>query len=132
MSVNAQQFFNTVPKGDPLHFWANHGLDYNRLTEFLDLDKSALSKVAGVSKSSVRFDERIPRDLKDRMEQIAIICSLVAEYFDGDVEKTAMWFKTMNPMLGNIAPRDMIRLGRYKKLQKFIYLAKMSYGPPKS
>ena len=131
MSVNTQQLFNTIPKGDPLHFWANHGLDYNRLSEFLDLDKSALSKLAGVSKSSVRFDERIPRDLKDRMEQIAIICSLVAEYFSGDVEKTALWFRTINPMLGNISPRDMIRLGRYKKLQKFINTAKTSYVPPK-
>ena len=131
MSVNTQQLFNTIPKGDPLHFWANHGLDYNRLSEFLDLDKSALSKLAGVSKNSVRFDERIPRDLKDRMEQIAIICSLVAEYFSGDAEKTALWFRTINPMLSNISPRDMIRLGRYKKLQKFINTAKMSYVPPK-
>lgn len=129
--VNASQLFNNVPEGDPLGFWANHGLDYNRLTDFLDLDKSALSKLGGVSKSSVRLDERIPRDLKVRMEQIAIICSLVAEHFNNDAEKTALWFRTINPMLGNISPRDMIRLGRYKKLQKFIYSAKTSYASPK-
>ena len=128
MSASNQPLFNNVPEGDPLKFWANHGLDYDRLTEFLDLDKTAWSKLAGVSKSSVRFDERIPRDLKDRMEQIAIICSLVAEYFGGDVRKTALWFKTINPMLGNISPRDMIRLGRYKKLQKFINSANTSYA----
>jgi hypothetical protein len=132
MSVNTQHLFDSVPGGDPLHFWANHGLNYSRVTEFLDLDTNALSKLAGVSKSSVRFDERIPRGLKDRMEQIAIICSLVAEYFEGDVEKTALWFRAINPMLGNISPRDMIRLGRYKKLQKFIVSAKTSYAPPKS
>ena len=128
MSVNTQHLFDSVPGGDPLHFWANHGLDYGRVTDFLDLDTSALSKLAGVSKSSVRFDERIPRDLKDRMEQVAIICSLVAEYFGGDGRKTALWFKTINPMLGNISPRDMIRLGRYKKLQKFINSANTSYA----
>jgi hypothetical protein len=126
--MNNQSLFNNVPEGDPLNFWANHGLDYDRLTEFLDLDKSAWSKVAGVSKSSVRFDERIPRDLKDRMEQIAVICSLVAEYFGGDVQKTALWFRTINPMLGDISPRDMIRLGRYMKLQKFINSANTSYA----
>ena len=129
MSVNNQPLFNNVPEGDPLNFWANQGLDYDRLTEFLDLDKSAWSKVAGVSKSSVRFDERIPRDLKDRMEQIAIICSMVAEHFGGDAQKTALWFKTINPMLGNISPRDMLRLGRYKKLQKFIYSANQNDAP---
>jgi hypothetical protein len=130
--VSAQQLFNSVPQGDPLLFWVNHVLDYSRVTDFLDLDTSALSKLAGVSKNSVRFDERIPRDLKDRMEQIAIICSLVAEYFEGDVAKTALWFRAINPMLGNISPRDMIRLGRYKKLQKFIVSAKTSYALPKN
>ena len=95
------------------------------------MDTSALSKIASVSKSSVRFDNRIPRDLKERMEQVAIICNLVAEYFKGDAKKTALWFRTLNPMLGNISPRDMIRLGRYQKLQKFIVAAKTSYAPLK-
>ena len=130
MSLNTQKLFSNIPQGDPLNFWNNHALDYGQLSEFLELDTSDLSKLAGVSKSSVRFDDRIPRDLKDRMEQIAIICSLVAEFFNGNAEKTALWFRTINPMLGDISPRDMIRLGRYKKLQKFINLAKTSDGPP--
>lgn len=101
--------------------WANHGvLDFNRVTDFLDFDKNALSKIGGVSKESVRLDNRIPRNLKERLEQIANICSLVAEYFEGDAQKTALWFRTTNPMLGNVSPRDMIRLGRYKSLLSFI------------
>jgi hypothetical protein len=44
----------------------------------------------------------------------------VAGYFEGDIEKTALWFRTPNPMLGNISPRDMIRFGRYKRLLKFV------------
>ena len=132
MSANPQQLFDNVPVDDPLGFWANHGLDYSRLSEFLDLDKGDLSKLAGVSKSSVRFDNKIPRDLKDHLEQIAVICTLVAEYFEGDGAKTALWFKTMNPMLGSISPRDMIRLGRSKNLQKFIYASKASYTHPQN
>lgn len=112
--------FKFVHKSDPLQFWSNHGLDYKRVTDFLDLNTSELSKIGGVSKQSVRLDSRIPQALKDRLEQIANICALVAEYFDGDIEKTALWFKMPNPMLGDLSPRDMIRYGRYKRLMKFI------------
>jgi hypothetical protein len=34
-----------------------------------------------------------------------------------------LWFKVPNPLLGDVAPRDMIRFGRYKKLLKFIQSA---------
>jgi hypothetical protein len=52
---------------------------------------------------------------------------LVAEYFKGDLEKTALWFKIDNPMLGDVSPREMIRAGRFKKLIKFIYNARQGY-----
>ncbi|MCB0638359.1 MAG: DUF2384 domain-containing protein [Lewinella sp.] len=116
--------YDTVSKSDPLEFWANHGLDYSRVSNFLELNKKELSKVAGVSAQSVRFDHKIPNDLKERLEQIANICNLVAEFFDGDAEKTALWFRTPNPMLGDLSPRDMIRYGRYKRLQKFVMNAR--------
>lgn len=112
--------FNTVNRTDPLNFWSNHGLDYNRVTDFLDFDKNELSKIAGISKQSVRLDERIPKALKDRLDQLANICAHVAVFFDGDPERTALWFKTSNPMLGEISPRDMIRFGRYKKLMNIV------------
>ena len=112
--------FKNVHQSDPLRFWSNHGLNYKRVTDFLDLNTSELSKIGGVSKQSVRLDERIPQALRDRLEQIANICALVAEYFEGDIEKTALWLKMPNPMLGDISPRDMIRYGRYKRLMKFI------------
>ena len=120
MSAPQQSLFSNVHQTDPLKFWSNHGLDYGRLADFLDLDTNALSKIGGVSKGSVRFDARIPKELKERLEQIAVICTLVAEYFEGDVQKTALWFKIPNPSLGEVTPRDMIRYGRYKKLLKFI------------
>ncbi len=120
MSTPQHTLFKNIHQSDPLNFWSAHGLNYGRVTEFLDLNTNELSKLSGVSKKSVRLDERIPQDLKDRLEQIANICSLVAEFFQGDIVKTALWFKTPNPSLGNAIPRDMIRLGRYKKLLNFI------------
>lgn len=131
MPSDHQQLYSTISQSDPLKFWANHGLelDYNRVTEFLDFDTNALSKLGGVSKKSVRLDSRIPRDLKERLEQIANICNLVAEYFKGDSAKTALWFRTINPMLGEITPRDMIHFGRYKKLLKFVAQARSEKAP---
>jgi hypothetical protein len=73
-----------------------------------------------VAPASVRFDEKIPKEVFDRLQEIANICALVAQHFDGNVGKTALWFKTKNPLFGNIAPRDMIRYGRYEKLRRFV------------
>lgn len=115
-----QALFSNIHRKDPLEFWSQHGLDYRKVTDFLDLDTDELSKIGGVSKRSVRLDSRIPRELAIRLEQIANICALVADYFEGDVARTALWFRTPNPMLGDISPRDMIRYGRFKKLLKFV------------
>jgi uncharacterized protein (DUF2384 family) len=105
---------------DPLEFWSSNGLDYRKVSEFLDLNAEELSKIGGVSKRSVRLDSHIPHDLAVRLEQIANICAIVAGYFEGDVGKTALWFRTPNPMLGDISPRDMIRFGRCERLLMFV------------
>ncbi len=59
--------YNTVSNSDPLNFWKNHGLDYGSVSNFLELNKKELSKVGGVSVQSVRLDNRIPNDLKERL-----------------------------------------------------------------
>ena len=49
---------------------------------------------------------------------------LVLEFFKGDEQKTWLWFRAENPLLGNISPNRMIELGRSKYLLKFIENAK--------
>ena len=44
---------------------------------------------------------------------------LVGTYFN-DHDKTMLWFQVPNPLLGDMSPRDAIRVGRFKKLLKFI------------
>lgn len=120
MVASPATLFANVRRSDPLGLWSKSGLEYSRVKEFLDFSTADLAKVAGVSVQSVRLDGRIPPDLRDRLEQIANVCALVAEYLDGDPERTALWFRTPNPMLGDVSPRDMIRLGRSKRLLKFV------------
>lgn len=115
----ASQLFDTVP-ADSMQF--GYGKDFNAkgVADWLNFDKDEVSRIALVAKSSVRYDESIPKAVKERLEEIAVIINLVAKVLDGDAGKTAMWFKTKNPMLGDISPRDMIRLGRSERLRKYI------------
>ena len=61
----------------------------------------------------------MPKELQERVQEWAVALALVAQYFKNE-QKTVLWFKTPNPLLGNITPRDMIRVGRFKKLRLFI------------
>lgn len=115
--------FGTVPKQDYLSFFEKDRPVYNRIIDFLDFKKEDISRATEVPLSSVRYDTKIPKELHERIKEWAILLNLVAEYFKGDAKKTALWFMTPNPLLGNITPRDMIRFGRYKKLFKFIFNA---------
>jgi hypothetical protein len=65
----------------------------------------------------VQHDESIPNELT---QEIGILHELVADYFHGDLKKTALWFQIKNPALGNISPHEMILSGRYRKLEQFV------------
>ena len=42
----------------------------------------------------------------------------IVDFFDGNEEKATLWFHSRNPMLGNVAPNEMIALGRTDRLIK--------------
>jgi hypothetical protein len=128
--MSAAALFDTIPRADSLGFWANQTLETRKVAAFLDLDKADVARVSNVSVKSVRFDEKIPAEVLRHLEQVAIICALVAEFFNGDATKTAMWFRTTNPMLGEISPRDMIRYGRMGKLLQIVQEARLANGMP--
>lgn len=54
------------------------------------------------------------------MDKIASLIDIVSSDFGGDQSKTAAWFRAKNPLLGDVLPRDMIRLGRHERLRQFI------------
>src|ERR1700736_2826987 len=109
-----------IARRDLLGLYREGHPDYKRIAELVQLSKADLSKLTGVAKSSVRFDASIPVPVAERLRELASIANLVAEYFDGDVQKVGLWFELQNPMLGNISPRNMIRAGRYKRLLNFV------------
>jgi hypothetical protein len=123
MANSSTLLFRTIADRDYLEFGSGESFNPHRVARFLELSKSEVAKVAGVAPASVRFDQKMPKDVRDRLLEVGNICALVAQFFAGDVAKTALWFKTKNPLFGNISPRDMIRYGRYEKLRRFVMSA---------
>jgi hypothetical protein len=114
--------FDTVPP-DLMGFGLGSSFDAKSVQSFLSLKKEDVSRIADVSPKSVRFDDAMPVPIRERLQEIANTINLVARFFGGDADKTGTWFKTRNPLLGDISPKDMIRLGRFERLRKFIWLA---------
>jgi hypothetical protein len=49
---------------------------------------------------------------------IAATCELVAQAFEGNTTKTALWFMTPNPQLDNVSPSELVRRGERDSLQR--------------
>ena len=115
--------FETVPKEDYLSLFPSGGTDYEKVVDLLDFRKKDVARASNVALHSVRYDlPKMPKELQDRIQEWAVALNLVAQFFR-DEQKTVLWFKTPNPLLGDIAPRDMIKIGRLKKLRQFILQA---------
>ncbi len=119
---SANVIFNSIPKNDYMHFFVGNKLNAKKIVEALHYKKEDIAVAANVPVNSVRYDNKMPEDLKIRLTEWATALNLVAEFFN-DPEKAVLWFTIPNPMLGDITPRDMIRVGRFKKLLKFIQTA---------
>ena len=124
MASPSMGLFETVAT-DHLQFGLGDAFDAKRVPSLLNLNKDDVSRLASVSVKSVRYDEAMPLPVRERLEEIGNTINMVAQAFDGDVDKTVSWFRARNPLLGDISPKDMIRLGRYERLRKFIINAMM-------
>ena len=111
--------FQTVPT-DHLSLLQGTQPKPKPILKFMDFKKEDIAKATGVPQSSIRYDEKMPAELAERLREWAVLINHVAGFFGGDADKTALWFMTPNPLLGNMPPRDLIRFGRSKKLLSFI------------
>jgi hypothetical protein len=87
----------------------------SRVAEWLALGKEDLARLADYPHGDAAAVQ-----VRKHLIEVAEMCNLVAEIFDGDIEKAKAWFKAVNPLLGDVAPRDMVRLGRVERLRIFI------------
>jgi hypothetical protein len=125
----SSDLFGTVPSSNYLGLFGAGEPNLKKTVEFLGFKKNDVASATNIPIQSVRFDARFPAEAKERLTEIATVCELVAQHFRGDVAKTILWFKVANPLLGNISPRDQIRLGRYRKVLKFVLQAQDASRP---
>ena len=114
--------FESIPSEDHMRFFSKGEPEGKKIVDFLKYKKQDVSVATGIPQVSIRYDVKMPTELRERLIEWATAINLVADYFN-DAEKTVLWFQVSNPLLGNMTPRDMIRLGRFKKLLKFIQTA---------
>jgi hypothetical protein len=112
--------FQNIPQKDYLAVAPGGRTDYNKVVRFLKFKNEDVAAATGATLGSVRYDERIPQEVGERIAEWATLLNLVAEFFKGDESKTLQWFFMSNPLLGGIIPRDMIRVGRAKRLIKIV------------
>lgn len=112
--------FSNIAAKDYLALFDGGRPNYKKIMRVMEFQKMDVARVTGVAQSSVRWDDQVPAEVRGRFREWANLLNLVAECFDGDVKKTVLWLALPNPSLGNIAPRDMIRFGRTKRLLKFV------------
>jgi hypothetical protein len=125
MATRTQDVFSNVTKQDYFGFFPSSRPRFEEVVRKLDFQKEDVAGATEVPLGSIRYDGRIPRELANRIREWGNLLNLVAEHFDGDPNKTVLWFTVRNPVLGNVAPRDMIRLGRYDKLLRFVSNARI-------
>ncbi|MFC4526247.1 hypothetical protein ISN76_19520 [Dyella halodurans] len=114
---------SNVAKRDYLGFGLDDQFQPHRVSQWLGLEKDDVARIANIPLDLVRHDDNMPTKARNRLEEIAIACNFIAEIFDGDLVRTWAWFQAANPMLGDVSPRDMVRLGRFDRLRKFIVSA---------
>ena len=118
----AASLFSSVPQEDYFHIFDKGEPDAKKVIDFLKYKKEDVSRAANVPVSSVRYDEKMPSELRERLVEWATAINLVGSYFK-DENKTMLWFQIPNPQLSGMSPRDMIRVGRFKKLLRFVQTA---------
>ncbi len=112
--------FETVPRENKLPIYTREGeVNVFALCDFLRLKRQDLANICNIKKDSVRFDDRMPKTMRDLMLNLANLCEIVAQYF-GDPIKTETWFKIRNPSLNNKRPIDYILHGRHEELKQIL------------
>jgi len=69
---------------------------------------------------TMKIQHETRKQQSERVGKQAEAHDLVLEFFTGDEKKTMAWFTTPNPLLGNVEPLDLIRMGQADKVLNFV------------
>jgi uncharacterized protein (DUF2384 family) len=120
MATDTAAFFGTVPE-DRLHLIDQGTPKMDRIAKLLEFRDKDIARATGFPRAAINLEKhKVPPEVSERILQWTQALNLVAQFFSGDEAKTVLWFRTPNPLLGGVEPRDMIRIGRFQRLYLFI------------
>lgn len=122
VKINNTTLFESIPKKDLFDFFENGEVDAKKVMKILAFKKKNVATFVKVPTCSIRYDKKIPPDLRLHIEKWAIALNLVANFFN-DTQKAMIWFKTPNPFFNLVTPRDMILINKFNKLISFVQTA---------
>ncbi len=94
-----------------------------RLKDYVERAKAAVTRAQeelGIAKKNIKEFRESKALLAEEGPRLVSCREKVEKFFGGDMEKTRLWFKTPNPLLGDVSPDDMISLHKTAKLLAFI------------
>ena len=120
MSGPTQQIFDTVPRRDVWGIYKHGKIQYKAVVDKLKLSRKEISQSARVAVSSVRYEEnKISKKMKQFIADLIWLLNTTYKYFE-DEQKVIQWMNSPNPICGGYSPRELICLGRHKKLVKIV------------
>jgi hypothetical protein len=126
--MSTASLFSSIPPTKASPFFEGAAPVGPQIVKFLDFKRKDVARSAKVSEAAVRYEQdRMSEVLRAWLIEVGTAIALVDNFFK-DTDKTELWFRTPNPLLGNITPIDMIRMGRQRKLLTVIQ-ASLSENP---
>lgn len=101
---------------DPLGFFQHGHPSRERVLEWFGLSESQAREIWKITPRDGPGLE--PQD--SLIAQLAYLANAVTMALAADSSKAHQWFLTRNPLLGDVAPLDMIKLGRIYRLETWI------------
>ena len=114
------QIFNTVAKKNIFNLYNNNKIDYQAVADKMNFNRQEVAKAVRIDLSSVKYEEtKIPDEMKVFFQAMILLLNTTHQYLQ-DENKVIQWLDAPNTSCGGYSPKDMIRMGQYKKLVNIV------------
>ena len=116
-TVSQRHIFNTAPKHDVFGLYnTKRAINYKQVVRTFNFTKKEVSKATRTQVHSVSYENnKIPEEIKEFLSNMIWLLQTTYEHLQ-DKNKVIQWLDSPNPICGGYSPKEMIRLGQYKKL----------------
>ena len=120
MEAYTPPIFNTVPKNDVFGLYEKDQIKYKAVADTMNFNRQEISKATRVATNSIKYEEnKIPDQVKVFFIAMTWLLYTTHEHLK-DGNKVIQWLDSPNPSCGGFSPKDMIRMGQYKKLVRMV------------